>query len=82
MELKKLIEAASEGYPDGLVERYFENPDENHGDSLAKFIAIELSETFDEDALTDEDQVLAAIHQMRRARAELDSVISALGGLV
>ena len=81
MKLKKLIEAASSGYPDGLIEQYYNEPETSHGDSLAKFIMVELSETFDEDA-TDEEQVLAAVHQMRRARAELDSVMSELGGLV
>ncbi len=81
MTLQELISVASSGYPDGLIEQYFEEPKGNHGDSLAKFIMLELSETFDAEA-TDEEQVLAAIHQMRRARDELDSVISALGGVI
>lgn len=77
MKLESLIEAASAGYPDGLVQQYFEKPEENHGDSLAKFIMTELSETFDEDA-GDEDQLLTAIRQLRRARNELETVIAAL----
>lgn len=77
MKLESLIEAASAGYPDGLVQQYYDEPGENHGDSLAKFIMIELSETFDEDA-GDEDQLLTAIRQLRRARNELETVIAAL----
>jgi len=80
LKLESLIEAASAGYPDGLVQQYYDEPEENHGDSLAKFIMIELSETFDEEA-PDDDQVETAIHQLTRARNELETVIGYLEDL-
>lgn len=51
MELKELIRLADKAYDeDGLVMAYHEDPEGNHGDTLAKFIALELAGTFDAEA--------------------------------
>lgn len=73
MTLKQIIGIADEMYPDGLVGYYFRDPDTNHGDTLAKFIAVELQDTYDESA-TDTEQLRAAYMVMRSASRELRAV--------
>src|SRR5512137_2491609 len=46
--LDELIAIADEGYSDGLVLAYHEEPDGEHGDTLAKFVAVDLADTFTE----------------------------------
>ena len=80
MKLLELIQIASDAYDaDGWVMRYHTHPDDEPltGDGLAHFIAVELAETFDEDA-SDEQQLETAQDAMLRARDELQSVIYAL----
>ena len=75
--LDKLVKAAGKHYSDGLVELYHRMPFENHGDSLARFIALELEETFDPEADA-QVQVHKAIHVLDVARKELTQAIEAL----
>lgn len=77
MKLSEIIAVADRAYPDGLVQAHYENPDGQHGDTLAEFIALELRDTYDADA-SDEDQWSEAARVVRRARDELDKVLSAL----
>ena len=77
MELKKLVDIVDEAYPDGLVGLYFQGPEGKHGDTLAKFIASELKDTFNAEA-TDKEQLTTAAHQMRIACQELQGVVDAL----
>ena len=53
MTLNRIIEIANAAYPDDFIAQYHENPDLEHGDTLAKFLVVELTETYDEGA-TDE----------------------------
>jgi len=77
MKLKELVEIANKVYGDGWnVAQYLENPDGGHGDDLAKFIAIELSETFESDA-SDQDQLDEAYKVMNTARHSLNAVCHA-----
>ena len=75
MTLTQLIKIASEAYDaDGAVMKYHLDPDGDHGDGLAKFIAVELAETFDEGA-TEEEQRNEASHTMSNALDELNCVV-------
>lgn len=43
-----MIKTADKAYDsDGIVMRYFEKPEEDWGDTLAKFIVLELKDSFD-----------------------------------
>ena len=77
-----LIKLAASGYPDEFILEYWNEDDEDidgcaSGDTLAKFIAIELMETMDVE-LDDVDQLEAAIYKLRNARDDLDGVIQVL----
>ena len=86
MTLNEIVSRAASAYPDGFVLAYWdsekqeprENP--NGGDTLAQFIAIELFETFDDEA-TDEEQLRMAIGKMRSAEEDLHKVVAALQNL-
>ena len=77
----ELIAIASSGYPDGSVEQYWEakqaGKDPYVGDTLAAFIAIELSETFDPDA-SDCEQRGEACRVLGNACNELSGAYAAL----
>lgn len=83
MKMNDLIRIAASGYPDAQVLEYWDfegaqprsNPD--GGDTLARFVAMELAETFDSDASTDE-QVSEAVRALNRAVQDLQSVINAI----
>lgn len=78
MTIQELIKIADSHYVEiGMIQNYFDHPDENHGDGLAKFIYNELQETFDEDS-SDPDKINEAIHVLGVARLELDNVIAGL----
>jgi hypothetical protein len=83
MELRTIIEAANAGYnvgfADDVVLRSFLG-EENVGDTLAGFVAIELKETYDPFATSDA-QVDEAVQKMRAAITDLFNVIEALGRL-
>ena len=77
MKLDRLIKIASSGYDDGCVEMYYLEPDGKHGDLLAKFIAVELKETFRENA-SDVDQFDRAIGTLSKAKRDLEDVVEVL----
>jgi hypothetical protein len=77
MTLGKLIDIIDEAYGEDRVKLYFEDPDGAHGDSLARFIAIEIRETYDPSAAT-EKQIEEAMRCMSSARGQLEDVIKAL----
>ena len=81
MKLIDLINTVDEGYGDGCISAHFD-PDTSEvkhqqGDTLAEFVVIELSESFDPDA-DDEDQISAAVFAMERAKQDIENVITAL----
>jgi len=81
MTLLELLKKANEGYDDGFLSEYF-NEDtgelvDGKGDTLAQFIVIELSETFDPEA-TDEDQIGEAIRVMDAGKSDIAGVLHAL----
>ena len=83
MTLNNLIRTAASGYPDAQVLTYWDfagkqpraNPD--GGDTLAHFVALELAETFDDEAATS-DQAAEAVRALNRAVQDLQSVINAI----
>ena len=77
MKQSAIIAVADRAYADGLVQAYFDHPDQNHGDTLAEFIVRELQDVYDAEA-SDEDQWSEAARVMRRARDELNNVLAAL----
>ncbi|MDO8751158.1 MAG: hypothetical protein Q7K03_08450 [Dehalococcoidia bacterium] len=80
MEISTLIDIASKAYDrddSELVRNYFDEPDGNHGDTLAKFIAIELQETFDP-GLDDGAQLSQASQYMEKAADQLESLSTSL----
>ncbi|RLI87981.1 MAG: hypothetical protein DRP01_00075 [Archaeoglobales archaeon] len=56
MKIEELIAVVDAAYDDGLILKYFESPDEEHGDGLARFICREIHETFSTEA-SDIEQV-------------------------
>lgn len=77
MKLQQLINIANDAYPDDMILQYFEKPKGNHGDTLAKFITVELEETFSEESDSD-TQIAEAIRAMNTAKREIDNVIRGL----
>jgi len=83
MKLNDLIRTAASGYPDAQVLEYWDfegaKPRSNAdgGDTLACFVALELAETFDDDAPTS-DQAAEAVRALTRAADDLQSVIEAI----
>lgn len=77
MTLKELIDIVDEAYPDGVVGQCHADPAGDHGDTLAKFVEVELRETFDPDVGT-RDQLVEALRVMETARDELQGVVDAL----
>ena len=83
MKLNELINRAAVGYPDAQLLEYWdsahERPRNNRdgGDTLARFIVIEMAETFDPDA-SDEEQINEAVRVINRAIADMQAVIEQL----
>lgn len=76
MTLNEVIGIADAAYDDGLVQASFEDPDGQHGDTLAKCIARELADAFEPD-LPDEKQIAAAIRVMTTAIHQIEDVVGA-----
>lgn len=80
VELVTLLNQANKGYTDAFLSEYYDvvtgQLKNGSGDGLAKFIVVELAETWEDTA--DEYQLAEAIRCMEAARDELDSVITAL----
>lgn len=77
MTLDELIKIASSVYSDNLIEEYHKDPETHHGDLLAKFIAAELTETFDPEAASDE-QLDEAHRVLDMAQHQLGIVVNAI----
>lgn len=77
MKLTDLLALASSGYPDDSVQVYVEQPDEDHGDTLAEFVCRELQDTF-EPGLPDVEQLAEARRVMENAIRDLQGVVQAL----
>ena len=86
MTLNQLICRAASVYPEAYVLEYWDaeaqEPKENPvgGDTLARFIAIELADTFDEEA-DDDKQIAEAVRVMQSAADDLTAIVQALRGL-
>ena len=83
MQLVELLDKAKAGYAkDGFLGEYYDsetgafNPD-GEGDSLARFIAVELEETFNPER-PDYRQIEDAKRAIRQAMLELSCVYDAL----
>ena len=81
MKLLELLNAANEGYPEGYLAEYYD-PDtgkrkSGDGDTLAKFIVLELIDTFDFKS-SDDAQIDEATRVLESARRDLLGVIEAL----
>ena len=70
--------AADKGYgPDGLVYRYYEDPEGHHGDGLAAFVAAEVATSFDESGEL-EEKLQWALSRLEKAVDELRGVMHVL----
>jgi hypothetical protein len=84
MTLAELVAIADKGYPDGVILRAFnaeqglsEEKVADIGDTLAVYIAKDLTETFEPDA-TDMRQLEIAISTLTTAKNEVSGAMSAL----
>ena len=82
MTLVQLLNKANEGYDDHFLSEYFHPKTgkfnrKAEGDGLARFIVIEISETFDAES-TDLQQVDEAIRVMEQARDDIRRVLRVL----
>jgi hypothetical protein len=77
MTLDKLVKIADRGYYDGLVWAYYKDPDGDHGDTLAQFIALEIADTYDPEA-DDVEQLLEVARALTKAEVQLAEVVNAL----
>ena len=80
MKLEDILKIASEAYDEHdpqLVMWYHQDPLGNYGDGLAKFISVEIAETYD-DTATDEAQLGEAIRVCSSAARQLEDVALAL----
>jgi hypothetical protein len=80
--LVELLNMANKGYPDEYLSEYYDavtgERRQGKGDSLAKYIVTELTETFDPDAPRGE-QVEQAHRALANVIDDLDHVIQAIG---
>lgn len=77
MTFDELIDIVDGAYPEGLVRKYVDDPDGYHGDGLAKFIAVELKETFDP-AESSSRQLDDAVRAIARSVNDLNEVLDEL----
>ena len=73
MKLTEIMKIASSAYPDDLIMRYHKNPKHDFGDTLAKFLAVEIKDTYDADEPAGE-QLLYAARKVDTAIQELAKV--------
>jgi hypothetical protein len=78
----ELLNAANQGYPDGYLAEYYDTKTgalkkRGSGDTLAKFIVLELIDTFDSKA-SEDSQIDEATRVLESARRDLLGVIEAL----
>jgi len=85
MTLLELQRIADQGYGDGSMTPYYNQTTgkpklyAKGGDTLARFVAIELAETFEPSA-SDENQLEEAQRVIEGAIADLDNALQALWG--
>lgn len=81
LSLLELLNRANEAYPDGFLAEYYDaktgERQQGGGDSLARFIVAELSETFDPGAAR-AAQLQEARNALNHAADDLERVIEAL----
>jgi len=80
MTIKELLDKANEGYPDGFLSEYYDDKGkyvEGAGDTLAQFLVIELTETFDANA-PDDVQLVEARRVISTAIDELESTLNSV----
>lgn len=81
MTINELLEIVDAAYPDGMIRLCWDANRQqvrgDQGDTLAEFVVREIVDTFDADAL-EENQLDVALSEMRWACTELDAVIRAL----
>ena len=81
LTLLELLNLANEAYPDGFLAEYYDaktgERQPGGGDSLARFIVAEISETFDPDAPR-QTQLREGRIALSRAIDDLQSVIEVL----
>ena len=88
MKVDKIIKIADKAYPDGCIARCWDA--KNHRprtleymdsigccDGLARFVAVEIAETYDDDC-SDDEQLEQAAHAIQNAADELQRVADAL----
>ena len=82
MKLGQLVAAANSKYPDQFLSQYFDVAREKFltrgcGDGLARFIVVEIRDTFD-GAATDAAQVDEAIRVLEQGQTDLESALRGL----
>jgi len=85
MKLGQLIAAANSKYPDEYLSQYFDVARDKFltrgcGDGLARFIVVEIRDTFDLAAM-DEVQVDEAIRVLEQGQKDLESALRGLRSL-
>ena len=76
MLLIEAIRIADAAYGDGLVQQYSDEPNGHHGDTLAKFIAVEITETFDQ-TVPDALAARGVVKVLEQAIRNLEDVVGA-----
>jgi hypothetical protein len=82
MKLGQLIAASNQSYPDQFLSQYFDVArgkflTRGCGDGLARFIVVEIRDTFDR-AATDAAQVDKAIRVLEQGQTDLESALRGL----
>jgi hypothetical protein len=82
MKLGQLIAASNQSYPDQYLSQYFDVAGEKFltrgcGDTLARFIVVEIRDTYDP-AATDAAQVDEAIRVLEQGQTDLESALRGL----
>jgi hypothetical protein len=81
MELVDLLAIANDGYEDEYLSEYYDEKTgalkDGQGDTLARFIVVELRETYDDEAER-EDQLEEAVKTLQKAQEDLQGCIDAL----
>ena len=81
MDVKEILDIANTGYPDSFLEKHYNDKGEllpnEWGDTLARFVVVEIIGTYD-DNLTDEEQLEEAIRVISGGESDLNQVCEAL----
>ena len=85
MTLGQIIKIADKAYDTlagndykhrGVVKAYFENPDGEFGDGLAKAVAIQLKESYNHEE-SDEEQLMTAWQTMYAMKDQIEEIVTA-----